>query len=283
MSSVPEDSYFRRYPVVSYFLLTFLVSWSGALAIAAPSLARGQAVPKMSGIVMFPAMLLGPSVSGILMTWITGGKDALRDLVARARRWRLPLRWYAVLLIPPALILIVLFCFTIFASPAFTPNNFYVGILFGVPAGILEEIGWMGFAFPTMQLKSNALAAALVLGLLWGFWHLPVITFLGAATPHGAYWAPFFLAFVFAMTAMRVLIAWLYVNTKSVFLAQLMHVSSTGALVIFSPPVSPKLEAAWYAVYGCALWLVVGMIAVSRGRELRKRESLSAEESGHHL
>jgi len=134
-----------------------------------------------------------------------------------------------------------------------------------------------------MQLKSNALAAALVLGLLWGFWHLPVITFLGAATPHGAYWAPFFLAFVFAMTAMRVLIAWLYVNTKSVFLAQLMHVSSTGALVIFSPPVSPKLEAAWYAVYGCALWLVVGMIAVSRGRELRKRESLSAEESGHHL
>ncbi len=84
------------------------------------------------------------------------------------------------------------------------------------------------------------------------------------------------------MTAMRVLIAWLYVNSKSVLLAQLMHVSSTGALVIFSPPVSPKLEAAWYAMYGCALWFVVGVIAVSRGRELRKGESLSAE-AGRYL
>jgi len=232
---------------------------------------------------MFPAMLLGPSINGFVMTWITGGRDGLHDLLARTRRWRLPLPWYAVLLIPPALILIVLFLLKTFISPAFAPNNFYVGILFGVPAGILEEIGWMGFAFPKMQLKSNALTAALVLGLLWGLWHLPVITFLGAATPHGTYWVPFFLAFVFAMTAMRMLIAWLYVNTKSVLLAQLMHVSSTGALVIFSPPVSPKLEAAWYAMYGCALWSVVGVISVGRGRELRKGESLSAEAGGNHL
>jgi uncharacterized protein len=253
VSPVPEGSCFRRYPVVSFFLLTFLVSWSGALAVAAPSLARGEAIPKISGILMFPAMLLGPSISGILMTWITGGRHGLRDLFARTRRWRLPLPWYAVLLIPPALILIVLFALKTFVSPAFAPNNFYVGILFGVPAGILEEIGWMGFAFPKMQSKCNALAAALVLGLLWGLWHVPVITFLGAATPHGAYWLPFFLAFTFAMTAMRVLIAWLYVNTKSVLLTQLMHVSSTGALVIFSPPVSSMREAAWYVVYGCAL------------------------------
>jgi hypothetical protein len=38
------------------------------------------------------------------------------------------------------------------------------------------------------------------------------------------------------MTAMRVLISWLYINTKSVLIAQLMHIGSTGSLVIFSPP-----------------------------------------------
>jgi uncharacterized protein len=62
------------------------------------------------------------------------------------------------------------------------------------------------------------------------------------------------------MTAMRVLIAWLYVNTKSVLLAQLMHVSSTGTLVIFSPAVSAAQEAIWYALYGCVLWGVVGRL-----------------------
>ena len=61
-----------------------------------------------------------------------------------------------------------------------------------------------------------------------GLWHLPVIDFLGTATPHARYLIAYFLAFTGAMTAMRVLIAWAYTNTKSVPLAQLMHASSTG-------------------------------------------------------
>jgi hypothetical protein len=52
--------------------------------------------------------------------------------------------------------------------------------------------------------------------MLWAIWHLPVIDYLGTATPHGAYWFSFLLAFSVAMTAMRVLICWIYINTKSV-------------------------------------------------------------------
>ena len=60
------------------------------------------------------------------------------------------------------------------------------------------------------------------------------------------------------MAAMRVLIAWFYERTQSIALAQLVHLSSTGALVVFSPPtVSPLQEATWYAVYAAALWLLV--------------------------
>jgi uncharacterized protein len=56
----------------------------------------------------------------------------------------------------------------------------------------------------------------------------------------------FFLAFSLAMTAMRVLIAWIYTNTKSVLLAQLMHVSSTGSLVLLSAArVTALQEAMW--------------------------------------
>jgi uncharacterized protein len=117
-----------------------------------------------------------------------------------------------------------------------------------------------------MHRHPNALAAAIVLGLLWGAWHLPVVDYLGTATPHGAFWLRFF-AFTAAMTAIRVLIAWIYINTKSVLLSQLMPMSSTGALVIFSPArATAAAESEWYWVYAMALWLTVGIIVPKYGK-----------------
>jgi membrane protease YdiL (CAAX protease family) len=185
-----------------------------------------------------------------------------------SRAW-VPLGWYTALLLPPVLILTVLVFLKRFVFPVYAPNRFFMGILFGIPAGFLEEIGWMGYAFPKMRFQSNGLIASILLGLLWALWHLPVINYLGTATPHGAYWLPFFLAFSLAMTAMRVLIAWIYTNTKSVLMAQLMHVSSTGSLVFFSPArVTAAQEAMWYALYGTVLWVVVGIVAKTLGRQL---------------
>jgi membrane protease YdiL (CAAX protease family) len=264
-----RNSFVARHPVAAYFLLTFAVSWLGAFAVAAPHLLRGEAIPKFAGLMMFPAMLLGPSVVGIVLTGLVDGSNGLRDLFARMRRIRFPARWYAALLIPPALVLTVLFCMKTFVSPDFAPNRFWIGISFGLVAGFFEEIGWMGYVFPKMRRKENAMAPAILLGLLWGAWHIPVIDYLGTSTPHGAYWLPFFLAFTAAMTAMRVLIAWTYANTKSVVLAQLFHASSTGSLVIFSPPrVTAAQESLWYAIYAAALWLVVALIATTFGKRL---------------
>jgi hypothetical protein len=72
------------------------------------------------------------------------------------------------------------------------------------------------------------------------------------------------------MTAVRVLIGWMYANTKSI-LAQLMHVSSTGSLVVLSlPGVTAAQETLWYAVYAIALWLVVTVVAVRWGMRLTR-------------
>jgi membrane protease YdiL (CAAX protease family) len=260
----------RRYPVVAYFALTFLISWTGALAVAAPHLIRHQPLPKVTGILMFPVMLLGPSFAGVVLTRIVDGKSGLRILFSQMLRAWVPPVWYAALLIPPVLVLTILLVLQKFVSPVYAPNRFFMGILFGIPAGFLEEVGWMGYAFRKMRSSKDALAPSILLGLFWALWHLPVIDYLGAATPHGVYWLPFFLAFSLAMIAMRVLIAWIYANTKSVLLAQLMHVSSTGSLVIFSAAhVTAMQEAMWYALYGAVLSVVVGIVkAFGRSLEL---------------
>jgi len=264
-----QETIIRRYPVVTYFALTFLISWTGALAVAAPHLIRHEPLPQMTGILMFPVMLLGPSLAGIVLTRIVDGKSGLRVLFSHMFRPWVPPRWYMALLLPPALVLTVLLFLKRFFSPVYAPNHFFMGILFGIPAGFLEEIGWMGYAFPKMRSESNGLAPSILLGLLWALWHLPVVNYLGTATPHGAYWLPFFLAFSLAMSAMRVLIAWIYTNTKSVLLAQLMHVSSTGSLVLFSAArVTAAQEAMWYALYGTALWIAVGIVVKTFGRRL---------------
>jgi len=266
------ENLLTRHPVSAYFALTFALSWLGAFLVAAPHLLRGEAIPKFAGLMMFPAMLLGPSVVGILLTKILDGNSGLRDLFSRMRRVSFPTRWYAALLIPPVLVLTVLFCMKTFVSPAFAPNRFFIGIGFGFVAGFFEEIGWMGFAFPKMRRPDNALAPAILLGLLWGCWHIPVIDYLGTSTPHGAYWLPFFLAFTAAMTAMRVLIAWVYSHTNSVLLAQLLHAFSTGSLVVFSPPrASAAQESLWYAIYATVLWLAVAIIATTTGKHLSRQ------------
>ncbi len=86
--------------------------------------------------------------------------------------------------------------------------------------------------------------------------------------PHGRTWPFFFLAFVLALTALRVLISWIYSNSGSLFLAQLMHASSTGSLVVFGATlVTPTQEATWYAMYA----LLLGLAAFAIVRTVRIR------------
>jgi uncharacterized protein len=257
----------NRKPSATYFFATFFISWLGAFLLVAPKLLSGKPIQLLDGLLMFPIMLIGPVLVGIVLTGITGSKAGIKNLFARMGNWRVNIKWYAVLLIPPILILVVLFSMSSYVSVKFVPHLMPGGMIFGILAGFLEETGWTGFAYTKLRIQLKPLYAALLLALLWGFWHLPVIDFLGAAHPHGRYLVPFFIAFFIAMSAIRILIVWLYANTESLLLAQLMHASSTSFLVMFSPSfVTPAEETLWYFVYAAALWLVVAIILLIYGK-----------------
>jgi membrane protease YdiL (CAAX protease family) len=267
----------RRHPVAAYFALAYLIPAVGFFGVVGPQLLRGEPTRASDALTLFPAMELGVFFAGIALTAIVDGRQGLQNLFARIARWRVSAQWYGTLLIPPTLILAVLLLLGSLISSNFYPRLFPFGLAFGIIAGFFEETGWMGYAFPKLLARHRAFTSGIVLGLLWGIWHAPVIDGLGANTPHGAYWPSFFLAFVLVMTAMRVLIAWAYSNTNSVLLAQLIHASSTGFLVVLSPGlVTPGQEVLWYAVYGAALWIVIGLVVATSRAQLTRHPIAAA-------
>ncbi len=259
----------QRHPVLFYFILAYAIAWGFCIAAVGTKFLRGEPLQFTDLMLMLLPMLAGPSIAGITMTTITDGRRGLQDLLSRMGKWRVGVRWYALaILIPPVLILPLLLMLANLASPAFFPRFSPMGFIYGILVGFFEEIGWMGFAFPKMQLKRSAFSIAIYLGLLWAMWHL-VADYLGASGVFGVYWLPHFLVWMVAtFTAMRVLIVWVYSNTRSLLLCQLMHASSTGFLYVLGPSLAPTEDILFYGLYAVVLWLAVIIVVKRYGKNL---------------
>lgn len=272
----------RRRPLAAYFILAFLIAWTGSVLAVGSKFLRDETLQFADALFMFLPMLAGPSLAGIAMAYFTDGRNGLRELGSRMGRGSFGAGWWAAaVVIPPVLIVTVLWLLRRLVSPDFSPAFFAPGIALGLLAGFFEEIGWTGFALPRLQRKTSALAAALILGILHVVWHLAA-DFLGASRSRGAYWLPRFLVFCTSMIAIRVILVWIYSHTSSVLSAQILHASSTGFLAVLVPlSLTPKNDTIFYAAYSVVLWIVVGLIVAKFGRDLGARvPSPGIEESG---
>lgn len=224
----------RRPPLLCYDSLAFMLSGAALVVVGLPSLHDAAHKP-VASLVAFPIMVVGVGIIGIALTALTHGSSGIRELRSRLTR---PVkgRWFVVLALRPIAILAVLVGLQTAVSATYAPGFLIFGFAAGAFAGFFEELGWTGFAYPRMRDRFGSLAGALLLGLLWALWHFPVVDSRGAASPHGRYWPVFFAAFVAMIMALRVLIAWVYVNTGSLRMAQLLHASSTGFLVVLGGP-----------------------------------------------
>jgi membrane protease YdiL (CAAX protease family) len=167
------------------------------------------------------------------------------------------------------LVLVVSVLLGVFVSPELAPTFGVLGLVGGPMGGLLEETGWMGFAYPKMKGKRSVLSTAIYFGVIHGVWHI-VADFLGNFNTMGGYWLPYFFGFCLHVVALRMLIVWVYTNTDSVFLSILMHASSTGFFgILISTTMAPINWVIFYNVYGVALCLVALVIAMKYGKSLK--------------
>mgnify|MGYP003868965147 CR=1 FL=1 len=271
----------QRNPIWTYFVLTFMISWGGVLALGAP---HGMPTSREQFEQLYPVVflpyLLGPLISGILLTGLIDGKGGYRELLTRLFRWRVNLRWYAAaLLIAPLFVMAILLVLSLL-SPAYLPGIFtadnkldllLTGILIGViGGGLMEEPGWTGFALPRLRRKYPLLTTGLIIGFLWGAWHfLP--TYWGSGDSNGVLSLSLLLppCFFYAavLPAYRVLIVWVHENTNSLLLVILMHASLTASsLFILAPAVEGAPLFWYYFILAGALWGVVAAIKIINNR-----------------
>jgi uncharacterized protein len=260
------------HPTVAFFLLAFAMSWT----LMAPAMIAGldslAALPFFLGV-------WAPAAAAAIVVRITGGsiKGWLRDIL----RWRVPGRYYLLALgFPVALAVVASAEFALAGeeldfglvgerAAAFLPLLLFCLLVNGGP----EEPAWRGFALPRLQAQFSPVKATLLLGTIWGLWHLPLLLVednvdhdLGtlAFTAMLLWTLAGFTAYAFTYT-------YLWNRTRSALLCMLLHASYNTAIGVVILRPADELVGDSYVAISLALtgtlWLVaIGLIVATRGR-----------------
>jgi membrane protease YdiL (CAAX protease family) len=192
----------KRYAFVLFVFLSVLISWF-------PWYTTG------SGFLVF-----GPSLAGVMVIALTLGKEGMQDLGQRFLKWRVGLSWWLVALGLSAVLLLIALAinlmfggtvpsFAFFRSGWYMAPIYFALTLIGGPMG--EEFGWRGFALPHLQGKWGPATASIILGTVWGLWHLPL--FLQSGTLHAQLGLQLLPVYVLGEIALATLMTWVYNKT----------------------------------------------------------------------
>jgi uncharacterized protein len=260
----------RKYPVAWFYILAFGISWFGMMSVVLAS----QGVAPFDSpyfLVLSIFYAIGPALAAVIVAQVAYGQIGVWDLLKGLIRWRVGLVWYIVAVLVPAVLFIVAQVITrllglpvtIIMPPVVLSS--YVIFSFGITflANTCEEIGWRGFALPRLQKRHHALLATLIVGTLWGLWHLPLIFLASPMSEYPFLWLISIVADAFVYT-------WIYNSTKgSILLVALFHGSGNifGAFITGVSPIA-------YTLVNCVM--AIALIAVFGRANLSRRERVCA-------
>jgi membrane protease YdiL (CAAX protease family) len=262
----------RRHQLAAFFVLTYAISWTLWLGLAAASLP----ITTTAGAVLNVLAIAGPSLAALLLT-LGLGRPALRELLAGFSPSLLRGPWWAVALVLPLLMMSVAIGVSVALLGAPAPHLTggllgvllleFVRILFlGGPLG--EELGWRGFALPRLQQHRTALTSSLLLGVVWGLWHLPLYFVAGTGQNEilrsGTSPAFAIAGFVGWTVGLSVLFTWLFNQTGGSLLVVILFHTAVN-LAAFLPTAVGSAGAA--SLLNVLLtWLVAVVVVVVFGR-----------------
>ena len=242
-----------RRPLTWFFSLAFLLSWlawapyvlsENGLGVVHFSFPGAGGTSELLGVL--PGAYLGPIMSAFLVTAASEGRRGLRTWVGRMTRLRVGRRWYAAVLlsVPAALVLTssvlagrgpVLPSVAVLA--AYLPGL----VLQMITTGLAEEPGWREFAMPRLQRRHGPVVGTLILGPLWGAWHLPLFLTEWGDWMGGSWIGP--VEFIATAMAISFVMTWVFNRTgESLPLAMLLHTSVNNFISLAWAAMFPSLS-----------------------------------------
>lgn len=226
-----------RSPLVSFFVIAFALSWIawtpyilGKTGLGVePDFDFPQILGTTQLLGVLPGAYLGPILAAFIVTAATQGRPGLRRWAGRLLKWNVNWRWYAgsILGVPAALVGTGL---ALNGGDIHLPSAMvFVALVPGlvlqmVTTGLAEEPGWRDFALPQLQPKFGPLRGTLVLGPLWGLWHVPLFFSEWGHWPDVTVWT--ILEFIATTTLFSILMTWVFNRSgESLPIAMLVHTS----------------------------------------------------------
>jgi len=185
--------------IVPFLALSFGLTWS----IAAILIFFYDQVVTIFGEIsltnpLFILAVYSPGFAGIFLVWRHCGLKGLGSFFRRLTLWRAPVLWWLFLILGIPLLVYAGAAMKGSINDPFPFSPWYQvlpAMAISLFIGPIEEFGWRGLALPLLQRRFAPFWAGLILGSIWGAWHIPA--FLLSGTPQSAWsFGPYFIGVV---------------------------------------------------------------------------------------
>lgn len=168
----------------AFVAITFLITWGlTGFAIFFPEVAVETFGPIDGSNPVFFVATWAPAIAAFGIVVRYSGLAGLKAFLSRLFLWRCPAMWVAFVAL--GIPLVYMAGSLIKGGPLVSPlPDGGIGVALGFVVmmlflGPIEEFGWRGVAQPILQRHMAPFWAGIVIGSVWGLWHLPAFFLSG--------------------------------------------------------------------------------------------------------